>query len=66
MEEKILRAETHLASSRTALADPSVASDAAALHARCEALDSAQADVVRLYDRWAELEEKQSDSAGAP
>jgi ATP-binding cassette subfamily F protein uup len=39
--------------------DPAVASDPAALRARWEALESARAEVARLYARWAELEVKQ-------
>ena len=41
-----------------AAADPAVAADHVALAARLEALGVAQAEVDRLYARWAELEGK--------
>ena len=59
MEETILAAETALTEFQTAVEDPAVASDPAALRARWEALESARAEVARLYARWAELEVKQ-------
>lgn len=65
MEQAILRAEDALAACRAAVEDPAVASDAAALHARCAALDEARATVERLYARWAELEDKRGQSVGS-
>jgi len=59
MEETILAAETALTECQAAVEDPAVASDPAALRARWEALESARAEVARLYARWAELEAKQ-------
>jgi ABC transport system ATP-binding/permease protein len=59
MEETILAAETALTECQAAAEDPAVASDPAALRARWEALESARAEVTRLYARWAELEVKQ-------
>ena len=59
MEAQILKAETRVETLREATHDPAVASDAAALHERFEALQAAEADVARLYARWAELEGKQ-------
>ena len=59
MEETILAAETALTECQAAVEDPAVASDPAALRARWEALESARAEVARLYARWAELEVKQ-------
>ncbi|MCB9378242.1 MAG: ABC-F family ATP-binding cassette domain-containing protein [Holophagales bacterium] len=56
MEEAILAAEERLERSRRAAEDPAVASDAAALTERYGALAEAQAEVDRLYARWAELE----------
>ncbi|MGH7373535.1 MAG: ABC transporter C-terminal domain-containing protein, partial [Candidatus Rokuibacteriota bacterium] len=41
---------------RQAAEDPAIASDPATLQARYAALDAAQAEVDRLYARWAELE----------
>jgi ATP-binding cassette subfamily F protein uup len=58
MEARILGAEATLEACREAAADPSVASDHQALGARIEALSAAQAEVDRLYARWAELEAK--------
>jgi ABC transport system ATP-binding/permease protein len=58
MEGAILAAEELLAASDQAVRDPAVATDAAALAARCQALDAARSDVERLYARWAELEAK--------
>jgi len=59
MEETILAAETALTECQAAVEDPAVASDPATLRARWEALESARAEVARLYARWAELEAKQ-------
>ena len=59
MEETILAAETALTECQAAVEDPAVASDPTALRARWEALESARAEVARLYARWAELEAKQ-------
>ena len=59
MEGTILAAETVLTECQAAVEDPAVASDPAALRARWEALESARAEVARLYARWAELEVKQ-------
>jgi ATP-binding cassette subfamily F protein uup len=56
MEEAILGAETALAAAQTAAADPTVATDATQLQQRLQALNDAQAEVDRLYARWAELE----------
>jgi len=58
MEETILAAEQRLGAAEGAVADPTVASDAAALHARFADLEAARVDVERLYARWAELEAK--------
>jgi ATP-binding cassette subfamily F protein uup len=60
MEEKILAAETALADCRRAVEDPGVASDPVALRERWQALETARAEVDRLYARWAELEKKQA------
>ncbi len=59
MEERILEAETVLDACRRAVDDPAVASDPVALRERWQALEAAQAEVDRLYARWAGLEEKQ-------
>jgi len=49
-----------VAERRSRTEDPSIASDAAALQERLQALDEAQRQVDRLYERWAELEAKLS------
>jgi ABC transport system ATP-binding/permease protein len=58
MEPRILEAEARLEAAQTAAHDPEVATDHAALSARLEELAAAQAEVERLYARWAELEAK--------
>jgi ATP-binding cassette subfamily F protein uup len=58
MERKILEAETTLEQRRREAEDPAIASDAAKLLERHQALEEAQVEVSRLYARWAELEEK--------
>lgn len=63
MEQTILRAEATFAACQTAVEDPAVASDAAALQTRCDALETARTEVERLYHRWGELEEKQAQAA---
>jgi len=56
MEPRILEAEATLAASEQAAADPAIASDHVALQEAAAALAKAQAEVERLYARWAELE----------
>jgi ABC transport system ATP-binding/permease protein len=58
MEERLLDAEGRLETAQERAHDPTVASDAAALQARITELHEAEAEVARLYARWAELEEK--------
>ena len=58
MESRILEAEARLDKAQAAAADPEVASDHEALQARHAELADAQAEVERLYARWAELEAK--------
>jgi ATP-binding cassette subfamily F protein uup len=60
MEQAILDAEQVLASCRREVDDPAVASDSTALQQRMATLEAAQAEVNRLYARWAELEAKQA------
>jgi len=40
------------------IADPKVASDHARMAQACRELETARAEVARLYARWAELERK--------
>ena len=58
MEDTLLAAEERLAEAKRAAEDPAIAADAAALQLRFAELQSAQAEVDRLYARWADLEEK--------
>lgn len=60
IEAKILEAEETVTACQRALDDPAIVSVAAALQERCAELHAAQADVERLYSRWAELEQKRS------
>jgi len=59
MEQAILTVELRLGDAQTRLEDPSVASDPGELQRRLAAVEEAQAEVERLYARWAELEAKQ-------
>jgi ATP-binding cassette subfamily F protein uup len=58
MEERILEAEDTVATRQREAADPAVATDHEALRERMSALQAAEAEVERLYARWAELEAK--------
>ncbi len=58
MEAAILETEEALETARAALADPSVASDGHELARRLEAVQTAEAEVARLYARWEELAAK--------
>jgi ATP-binding cassette subfamily F protein uup len=58
MEGRILEAEQELELRRREAADPAVSTDHEALRERVSALEAAEAEVERLYARWAELEEK--------
>jgi len=62
IEESILKAEEQVAACQAAMHDPAVVSDAAALQDRSQALVDAQAEVERLYARWAELDEKRAQT----
>jgi ATP-binding cassette subfamily F protein uup len=65
IEQKIAKAETAVVACQTAVNDPAIVADAAALRTRYAALEAAQAAVDQLYAKWAELEEKRTQSAGA-
>ncbi len=58
MEASVLAAERRLETAKKRVEDPSVAADANALQQRYAELSAAQAEVDRLYARWAELEAK--------
>jgi ATP-binding cassette subfamily F protein uup len=57
MEQTIHDAEAAVEACRIAAEDPAIATNAAVLHERYTALETARAEVDRLYARWAELEE---------
>ena len=58
MEETVIAAEARVLEARASAEDPAIATNAAALLERTQALDDAQGEVARLYERWAELESK--------
>ena len=60
MEGAILDAERAVETCRRALDDPAVASDPEALQERVAALEAAEAEVDRLYARWAELDARRA------
>jgi ATP-binding cassette subfamily F protein uup len=64
IEQKIAKAEATVAACQASAGDPAIVADAAALRTRYAALETAQAAVDQLYARWAELEEKRTQSAG--
>jgi ATP-binding cassette subfamily F protein uup len=64
MEQRILQAEETIATCQAAVEDPAIASNAAVLQERSAALDAARAAAERLYNRWTELEGKQTESTG--
>jgi ABC transport system ATP-binding/permease protein len=58
MEEKILAAEQEVESAKSALQAPDVVRDPLKMHQAYDRLKEAEADVERLFHRWAELEAK--------
>ena len=66
MEERILQAEKTIASCQAAVEDPTIVSNAAVLQERSAALEAARTAAERLYNRWTELEGKQTEPAGQP
>jgi len=60
MEARVLEAEHELESIRTEMQSAEVVSDGPRLQSCYEKLQSAEAKVAALYNRWAELESKQS------
>ncbi len=58
MEQKILKAESGVAAAQASLTEASAAGDGARIEASYAALKEAEAEVERLYARWAELEGK--------
>jgi ATP-binding cassette subfamily F protein uup len=64
MEAAILEAERAASVCEAVANDPAIASSAGQLQEKFAALHAAQADVERLYARWAELEEKRAEGTG--
>jgi ATP-binding cassette subfamily F protein uup len=60
IEQRIADAEQHLDAKRAMLDEPAIASDGARLLAASAEIEKAQKILDALYDRWAELEEKQA------
>ncbi len=58
MEEKIQTAEQLVATLEAQVGDPAVAGDPVRMEKACAELAAAQAQVEKLYSRWAELEAK--------
>jgi ABC transport system ATP-binding/permease protein len=65
IEAKIAKAEAAVAACQAAVNDPGIVADAVALRTRYAALEAAQSAAEQLYTRWAELEEKRTQSVGA-
>ena len=59
LESAVLDAEARLAEARRRAEDPAIATDAGLLQERLSILGEIEAQVDRLYARWAELDEKQ-------
>jgi len=59
IEQRIADAEKVLRLRRAELEDPSIATDATGLLSAQAAVEAAQKELDALYQRWAELEEKQ-------
>jgi ATP-binding cassette subfamily F protein uup len=57
MDQAIMLAEQQLEAAKELLADPAIATDGTALKQRMEDVETTQAEVDRLYARWAELEQ---------
>jgi len=60
MEQKILAAEQSLEATRAAFQAPEIVSDPLALQKRYAEMLAAEAEVEKLYARWAELERQKS------
>ncbi len=58
IEARVDTADARMAAAHDRLADPSVATDAAALTAALAEMEAAQAEHDAVYERWAELSEK--------
>jgi ATP-binding cassette subfamily F protein uup len=63
IEQKLAKAEATVTTCQAAANDPAIVADAEALRTRYVALETAQAEVERIYARWAELEQKRGSLA---
>ena len=61
IEERIAAAEQTVSEKRAAFEDPVIASDGARLMAAQSEMEQAQKELDTLYERWAELAEKQGE-----
>ncbi len=64
MEESVAQAEEHLARCQGELADPGIQAQPEKLAACCLALEQAQGEVDRIYQRWQALEAKRDAVEG--
>ena len=60
LEGKILEAEERVSDAQASMEDPVIAANAVSLQEHCQAMEEAQKEADRLYERWAELEQKKS------
>jgi ATP-binding cassette subfamily F protein uup len=60
IEDAIHRAEALVVELQAAVSDPAVIADHVRMHAACDKLGQAQAEVERLYARWQDLEARRS------
>ncbi len=60
MEAAIVQAEAAVQAAEARVADPAVMADHVAMAKACSALESAHAEVARLYARWSELDGKKA------
>ena len=58
IEQRILAAESELATCHARMEDPAIAADHVQLQKAVDGLKEAERQVERLYTRWAELESK--------
>jgi ATP-binding cassette subfamily F protein uup len=62
MEDSIQKAEAKVMNAQAGMADPAIATDAAALMERQKKVDEAKAAVAQLYARWEELEARKVEA----
>jgi len=62
IEQRIADAEKELQTKHDILVDPAIMSDGARLRAASLEMDAAQKTIDQLYARWAELEQRKTES----